>query len=80
MESVINNPLTAKTALSQFIFENRPAELPEKDFIKEQLIEWEDEKASIEREIWRVGAVNNYKLDRAIDLYFLIEAGKEFVK
>lgn len=80
MKLVINNQLTAKTALSQFIFENRPKDIDEKSFITEQLKEWEDEKALIEREIWRVGAVNNYKIDKAIDLYFLIEAGKEIIK
>lgn len=80
MELVINNQLTAKTALSQFIFENRPSDVDEKHFIADQLVQWEEEKSQIERELSRVGSVNNFKLDRAIDLHFLIEAGKEFIK
>jgi hypothetical protein len=38
------------------------------------------EKKSIEYELERNGSVNNYKLNRAIDLHFLIVAGQEFLK
>ena len=80
MEAVINNPTDAKTALSKFVSENNTDGIDEKEFVKEQMYDWEREKHSVEYEIERTGTACNYRIDRAIDLYFLIEAGKEFLK
>lgn len=43
----------------------------------ELLSKYTEEKESLEYELQRKGVVNNYKIDRMIDLYFLIKSLKE---
>lgn len=43
----------------------------------ELLSKYTEEKESLEYELQRKGVVNNYKIDRMIDLYFLIKKLKQ---
>lgn len=48
------------------------------DMSKSELLsKYTEEKESLEYELQRKGAVNNYKIDRMIDLYFLIKKLKQ---
>lgn len=75
----INNLAEAKGILKTAI-SSIPVNESIDDFLNKKLENWEDEKKSIERELDRKGMVNNYKLNKAIDLHFLIQATKDYLK
>jgi len=55
----------------QLVSEN---ELDTPNMSKSELLsKYTEEKESLEYELQRKGVVNNYKIDRMIDLYFLIK-------
>ena len=70
---------TAKQQVMEVITENQ-SELSDAELITEQMQEWEREHASIHFELkHRENIINHFRVNRAIDLHFLMEAGTEFL-